>query len=477
MQMPVIIIGAGPVGLAAAAHLLARGLTPLVLEAGDSVAANMRKWSHVRMFSPWQYNVDEAAAKLLADSGWQAPNPESYPTGGELVDLYLQPLADRLAPYIRLHTRVIAVSRQGFDKMKSAGRERAPFLVQFTTAGGGEDYVLAQAVIDASGSYANPNPMGAAGVPAAGERAAASRIFYGIPDVLGADRERYAGKRVMVVGAGHSAMNALLALTDLAKEIPGTQATWVVRRANVEKLFGGGEKDGLPARGRLGVELRRLVSAGQFQLVTGFRTTRVALRADGVAVSGETDAGELTLRPVDEVIVATGGRPDLSMLGELRLGLDPAVESPTALAPLIDPNMHSCGTVRPHGEAELRHPEPGFYIVGSKSYGRAPTFLMLTGYEQVRSIAAALVGDWDAARDVRLVLPETGVCSGSGDDGGCCGPTESDSRIFVQLIDDTGPSGSGCCSAPAPGQTPAAASCCSAPAPAERRTATSSCCG
>ncbi len=115
--------------------------------------------------------------------------------------------------------------------------------------------------------------------------------------------------------------------------------------------------------------------------------------------------------PFDEIIATTGFRPDLSLLAELRLDLDPAVESPKALAPLIDPNVHSCGSVPPHGEAELRHPESGAYVVGMKSYGRAPTFLMLTGYEQVRSIAAAIAGDWEAARDVQLVLPETGVCS------------------------------------------------------------------
>src|SRR5215210_1064410 len=116
------------------------------------------------------------------------------------------------------------------------------------------------------------------------------------------------------------------------------------------------------------------------------------------------------------------------MLRELRLGFDPAVEAPTALAPLIDPNLHSCGTVPPHGVDELAHPEPGFYIVGMKSYGRAPTFLLLTGYEQARSVVAALAGDWAAARDVQLDLPETGVCNSNpvaGDEtiaesGGCC---------------------------------------------------------
>ena len=464
MTYPVVVIGAGPVGLAAAAHLLARGLTPLVLEAGAGVAANMRKWSHVRMFSPWKYDVDKAAEALLTEAGWQWPDPEAYPTGGDLVELYLQPLAECLAPYVRTNTRVVTISREGFDKMKTIGREKAPFLVQFAQADGTEDYVLAQAVIDASGSYAKPNPMGAAGVPAAGERDTASRISYGIPDVLGAHRERYAGKRVMVVGAGHSAMNALLALADLAKEVPGTQATWVVRRPSTAQIFGGGENDGLEARGRLGMELRRLVDAGRFQVVTGFHTNRVNLTSDGVIVTGQTHAGELTLRAVDEVIVAAGGRPDLSILSELRLSLDSAVESPTALAPLIDPNFHSCGTVRPHGEAELRHPEPGFYIVGSKSYGRAPTFLMLTGYEQVRSIVAALAGDWDAARDVQLELPETGVCSVGGSGDSCCGTTAPTALLSIDF-GETESTGCGCSTgtggASASAQpTAAARSCC-----------------
>lgn len=472
MQLPVVVIGAGPVGLAAAAHLISRGLTPLVLEAGASVGANMVKFAHVRLFSPWKYNVDKVAGALLAESGWQAPDPESFPTGGDLHKEYLQPLADRLAPYIQLNARVSSVSRQGFDKMKSTGRERAPFLVQFTHGEGVEEYVLAQAVIDASGSYANPNPMGAAGIPAVGERAAASQIFYGIPDVLGADRARYAGKRVMVVGAGHSAMNALLALADLAKEAPGTQGTWVVRRASVAKVFGGGENDGLPARGRLGMELRRLVEAGEFQLVTGFRTTRVALSAGQIVVGGETDAGELTLRPVDEVIVATGGRPDLSILSELRLSLDSTVEAPPALAPLIDPNLHSCGTVRPHGEAELRHPEAGFYIVGSKSYGRAPTFLMMTGYEQVRSVVAALAGDMEAARQVQLELPETGVCSLSPDDGGnnCCSTTVS---VDLPVLGEASSTNCGCSTT----ATATSASSCCTPAAHAQRPAPTSCCG
>lgn len=405
-RLPVVVIGGGPVGLAAAAHLIARGEEPLVFEAGTRVGANIREWGHVRLFSPWQYVVDSASRSLLEAQGWTAPSGCGYPTGDELVERYLEPLAatPELAPRIRLGARVESVSRLGFDKMKTAGRETAPFLVQVRTADGREEAVVARAVVDASGTWQRPNPLGASGVPAAGERAVADRVFYGIPDILGRHRERYAGRRVAVVGSGHSAFNALLDLVALADEAPGTEITWVVRRASLDRVFGGGANDALAARGELGARMRERVESGAVRVVTGFKLVEIR---EGVVLVGEDGA----LPPVDEVIATTGFRPDLSILGELRLGLDPAVESPTALAPLIDPNVHSCGTVRPHGAEELKHPEEGFYIVGMKSYGRAPTFLLLTGYEQVRSVAAALAGDWTSAREVHLELPETGVCS------------------------------------------------------------------
>jgi hypothetical protein len=127
------------------------------------------------------------------------------------------------------------------------------------------------------------------------------------------------------------------------------------------------------------------------------------------------------LPAIDEIISNTGSRPDFSFLREVRLSIDPSLESVSAIADLIDPNIHSCGTVRPHGERELRHPDKDFYIAGSKSYGRAPTFLMATGYEQVRSIVAAIDGDMEAALNVELDLPETGVCSVDLGDSACCG--------------------------------------------------------
>jgi hypothetical protein len=409
--LPVAVIGAGPTGLAAAAQLLARGETPLILEAGPSVGAGVAQWAQVRMFSPWRYAIDSAARALLDASGWQAPDPDHLPTGRELIDQYLQPLAalPQVAPHLRLNARLVAVTRRGFDKLKTDGRERAPFVLRVTHPDGSEPEFLARAVIDASGTSANPNPLGGSGLPALGERALQERIFYGLPDVLGRDRARYAGRRVLVVGSGHSAFNVLLDLATLAEEAAGTELTWAIRRADPERLFGGGNADQLPARGALGGRLRDLLERGRIRLVGDFRTSRLTTTPEGVVVSSETTS----LPPVDQIVAVTGFRPDLAILRELRLDLDPLVESPRALAELIDPNVHSCGSVPPHGAEQLQHPESGFYIVGMKSYGRAPTFLLLTGYEQVRSVVAAIVGDLEAAREVRLVLPATGACSAS----------------------------------------------------------------
>ena len=434
--LPITIIGGGPIGLAAAAHLVERNLPFVVFEAGPRAGHSALAWGHVQLFSPWQYCIDPAATRLLEATGWHAPDPASYPTGRALVEHYLAPLAAHpaIAPHIRLNQRVVAVTRAGFDKLKTEGREQAPFQLHVAGADGAEEIVLAQAVIDASGTYTTPNPLGASGLPAAGERALADRIFYGIPDALGRERARYAGKRVLVAGSGHSAFNAILDLAALAEQVPETSITWVVRRGEMGQAYGGGANDALPARGELGQRIRALVERGVVQLVTGWRTERLERAANGIVVH----AGDQALAPVDEIVVATGLRPDLAMLGELRLGLDPAVEAPTALAPLIDPNVHSCGTVPPHGADELAHPEPDFYMIGMKSYGRAPTFLLLTGYEQARSVVAALAGDWEAARRVELVLPETGVCSGPVAAGGvtssCCGPAIAAPVTAANLI-------------------------------------------
>ncbi|HEX5541814.1 MAG TPA: NAD(P)-binding domain-containing protein [Micromonospora sp.] len=405
-RLPVVVIGAGPVGLAAAAHLHERDLPFYVLEAGASAGATVSEWGHVRLFSPWRYNIDHAARRLLDGVGWAPPDPEVLPTGSELVEEYLQPLAKlpQLAPHIRYGARVTAISRVGVDRVKTAGREQAPFVVRLD---GGEE-MLAAAVIDASGTWRTPNVLGANGLPAIGEEQASALIAeHALPDVLGADRATYAGKHTVVVGAGHSAANTLLALAELAESEPGTRITWAVRGGSIDRALGGGDADALPGRGALGTGLKLLVDSGRIDLVTGFAVQKIEVvdgRAQLTALDGRTLAA-------GRIVSTTGFRPDHSLATELRLDLDPALGCTRALAPLIDPNEHSCGTVRPHGVDELTQPEPNYFAVGMKSYGRAPTFLMATGYEQVRSIAAALAGDWAAARDVQLDLPETGVCS------------------------------------------------------------------
>ncbi|MFJ4407200.1 NAD(P)-binding domain-containing protein [Streptomyces sp. NPDC088910] len=460
---PAVVIGAGPTGLAAAAHLTARGQAVLVLETGPRAAHAVRGWAHVRLFSTWAELTDPAAEELLAPTGWTRPDPAAYPTGGDWAERYLQPLADVLGDAVRYGATVTGVSRVGRDRIVDADRERQPFTVDYVLADGREERVLASAVIDASGTWTLPSPAGANGLPALGERAARDRIAYRVPDLDDPSvRARYAGKRTAVIGSGASAFTALAALADLAEADggTGTHAVWVLRRGLSGSTFGGGTADQLPARGALGLAAKAAVDDGHADAVTGFRTDAVERAADGRVVLVGDDGRRLD--PVDEVVVLTGLRPDLSFLSELRLGLDERLQAPVALAPLIDPNQHSCGTIYPHGHRELAHPESGVYLVGMKSYGRAPTFLAMTGYEQVRSVAAAVAGDLEAADRVELTLPDTGVCGGAGlydeadidadananagQGGGCCAPTPRLVQLGVgapAAVAQEGPAG--CC--------------------------------
>lgn len=424
----VVVIGAGPQGLAAAVHLLERGLEPIVLEQGSGPAASVSEWGHVRLFSEWPELVDAASARLLAAAGMRAPT-SGYPLGSEWVADYLAPLAAALGDRVRYGARVTGVARAGRDLLVDAGRESAPFIVHVSRADGGEERITASAVIDASGSWSTPNPAGADGLPARGETAAAAAglVTYRIPTPD--DLALLADGHTVVVGNGHSALGAIVALARLARTRPGTRVTWALRRDAVGDTFGGGDADRLAARGALGVAARRAVEEGLVELVTGFRTARIDRAGDSVIVTGEDGRA---LDPARRVIALTGFRPDLGILSEVRLDLDVRLQAPRLLAAEIDPNIHSCGTVRATGAAELAHPEPGLYIVGVKSYGRAPTFLALTGYEQVRSVVAALAGDHEAAQRNELEIPETGVCGGAGlfDEpadasgaGGCCAPS------------------------------------------------------
>ncbi|MDQ4213074.1 NAD(P)-binding domain-containing protein [Microbacterium sp. ASV81] len=419
--LPVIVIGAGPVGLAAAANLVERGIDFTILEAGTKVASSIRLWGHTRFFSPWRHLIDPASRRLLEASGWSLAAAEGRAlTGQELVDDYLAPLAElpEIGPRIRYSTKALAVTRVGMDRTRTPGRAAAPFLIRVRHADGRVEEITGRAVIDASGTYTTPNPLSSSGLSPLGADQVSDHIVHALPDVLGADRVRFAGKHTAVVGAGHSAANTLIGLGKLTREEPGTRVTWLIRNPSAIRVSSSAD-DELPERAKLGTRLGRLVSAGIVDVVDSFQIGRLEPAGGGIRVVG-TRRGEPAVVDADLVVAATGFRPDLDMLREIRLELDDIVEAPKRLAPLIDPNLHSCGTVSPHGFQELKHPEQGFFIVGMKSYGRAPTFLLTTGYEQVRSVTAWLDGDLSAASRVQLVLPATGVCSTGDSSGGSC---------------------------------------------------------
>jgi thioredoxin reductase len=421
-QLPVAIIGAGPVGLAAAAHLTLRNQPFILFEAGETVASNILSWKHVRVFSPWRYNIDKAAKQLLLQSGWLSPDEEALPTGSELYETYFKPLANlpSIKHFVHTNSKVIAIGRKNMDKMKSWGREELPFVLQAHHKNKGVQFYESKAVIDASGTWNSPNPIGSGGVFAVGEVESSNRIFYGIPDIAGTFKARYKNKNIAVVGSGHSAINTILELNKLKEEYPGTTIHWILRKDNIRDVYGGQEKDALEARGALGIKIEQMVNDDLVNVYTPFQVQEIRQQAGSLVLIGYQNDKLHALPGIDEIISNTGSRPDFSFLREIRLSISGSLESSAAIAELIDPNIHSCGTVRPHGEKELRHDDEGFYIVGSKSYGRAPTFLMATGYEQVRSVVAAIAGDMNAAGKVELELPQTGVCS-SDKAIACCG--------------------------------------------------------
>lgn len=425
---PVAVIGAGPIGLAAAAELTLRDQSVVVLEAGDAPGWGVRSWSHVRLFSPWSEVVSPAAASLLSEHGWRHPEPTAYPTGAAWVRDYLHPLAEVLGDQVRTGTQVVGVARRDRDLGVDSGRSDQPFVLHLRSTDGHTQRLPAHAVIDASGTVGRPSPLGAEGYPAEHEERLRARIRYGMPDAA-TETARYAGRTTVVVGSGASALTALIALTRAPLHTPDSRVVWVLRRGRIGSSLGGGAADQLPERCALGQRVAQGVAEGQIEVVTGFRTVALREHAGGIELASADGA---VISGVDEVVAATGYRPELSFLSEVRLDLDERLQAPRALAPSIDPNVHACGSVAPHGHAVLEQPEGGLYLAGMKSYGRAPSFLALTGHEQVRSIAAALAGDFEGAAAVQLSLPDTGVCGGSG------------------LFDDAPAGADSCCATAAP---------------------------
>jgi thioredoxin reductase len=408
------VIGAGPIGLEAASAALDRGFDVHVFERGE-VGSSLLGWGHVSLFTPWRMNLGPSSAQRLARGGWKAPDGDVAPTGNELVEQYLAPLA-RLAELenrVHLHAQVVGVSRRGLlkgDLIGDSRRRDHPFRLLVRDPGGRESLLHAFALIDASGVYGQPNWAGDGGIPARGELYLAPQMSYQVDDVLDLRRLRYAGKRVLVVGGGASAATAAIELARLAEGAPGTSVLWVTRRSAAE-LFKPIPRDPLTGRQTLYQQARELLEGSSpvvkhaggvvieaFEFNAAKHEYRVTLR--GTAGPGGSE--EMRIETADQVLINTGFGPDNSIYRELQVHECYASRGPMNLsAALMGAGASDCLGTPAFGADVLAHPEPDFYIVGHKSYGRSPHFLLETGYRQVNEVldklAAQLTQDQTAS--------------------------------------------------------------------------------
>ncbi len=392
--MHVAILGAGPIGLDAALAAAQAGLSFTLYESAEDVAANVRAWGHVRLFTPWSMNLSE---RMRARLGASAPQePDVCPTGHELVERALAPVAAQpdVAAALRVGTRVVAVSRAGLvksDEIGTGARSGHPFRLLVRDAQG-ERVEQADVVLDCTGTYGNPNPTGDGGIPAPGESALADRIVRAIPDVEG-QPERWRGRAVLVVGSGHSAQTAVRDLERLAAIYPGTRVTWVVRspKGRIAPI----EDDPLEGRARLTERADVLLAGGSPHVwaLPGFVVDELQPVEDGVAAVLRDGRGTRRRVQADEVVSLTGSVGDPSVYRQLQVHECWATSGPMKLAAtLLGTSGADCLAQTSHGVDVLKSPEPGFYMLGSKSYGRNNTFLLRVGYDQVREVFEALAG-------------------------------------------------------------------------------------
>lgn len=388
------VIGAGPIGLEAALAALDRGLDVHVFERGE-VASHPRAWGHVRMFTPWRMNLGPRSLAHLSAAGWSPPEPESHPSGREYVERCLEPLAKlpELQERIHTHAQVVHVGRRGLLKGDATGRAEQPFRLLVRDAGGRENFLHAYAVIDASGVYGQPNWAGDGGIPARGELYLAPQMSYHPDDVLDLRRERYAGKRTAVIGAGPSAATVARDLATLAGEAPETRVVWITREP-AAGLFAEDEGDPLAERRALFARARELVRGADPAVVhVG------GARVEGIEYNSATHryrlnlaAGEQPrLEEADQVIVNTGYGPDTSLYRELQVHECWATRAPIRLGEALRAHAPAAGIDL------LSHPEPGFYILGHKSHGKSGDFLLETGFRQVAEVIEKLAGERAAA--------------------------------------------------------------------------------
>ncbi|HTO90303.1 MAG TPA: hypothetical protein VMJ70_04165 [Candidatus Sulfotelmatobacter sp.] len=393
------IVGAGPIGLETAFAALDAGFDVHVFERGE-VAEHLIAWGHVRMFTPWRMNLGPRTLEHLKRSGWQAPDPDVCPTGLELAERALQPASQLLEirDRVHAHSQVVHMGRRGGKKGEPAdraARRQLDFRLLVRDAGGRENFLHAHSLVDASGIYGQPNWAGDGGIPARGELYLAPQLSYHVDDVLGLRRERYAGKRALVIGGGLSAATVVRDLAKLANEVEGGSVAWITRRP-LEALYAIDAGDPLPEHRVLMEQARALLRGSDARVghVGG-------VCVEGIEFNSATHRYRLVLRGADrnlaeegdQVIVNTGFGPDNAIYRELQVGESHLTRGPAKLAAVLlsaGGSSADCHDVPPIGVETLSNPEPGFFILGNKSYGRINTFLLETGYRQAGDVIAAL---------------------------------------------------------------------------------------
>ncbi len=403
-QPHIAILGAGPIGLDAALCALDEGFTVTLYEAAAHVAGNVRRWGHVRLFTPWEMNLSQRMRQHLAALGVTLPERGAILTGAEFCDLALEPLArlPQLAPCLRLGTRVIEIGREGVpapEALASPVHARRPFRLRVSdereegeaAAAARERIERADLVIDATGLFGHPNTLGDGGIPAPGERALGGRIDRFLPD-FERDAGAWGGRAILLAGAGHSAQTAACALARLAAEHPGTRVFWVLRSPNPD--FGVRADDPLPERSALAARARDLVAFASDALVpyTGSVVQGLAEKGSRIEVTLRRTTGEERLE-VDRVLSLTGGVGDFRLYRELDMHESDASAAPLAVPPaLVDDGAGDGPESAGPGGRAIMNPEPNFFVLGAKSYGRGATFLLRTGYAQVDELFAELSG-------------------------------------------------------------------------------------
>jgi len=412
MTRHIAILGAGPTGLEAALAADEAGLSFTVYETSPGVGGNVRSWGHVRLFTPWSMNVSPRARAALEARGLGAPGGEACPTGHELVDRVFDPIAalPGIAPRLRLGTRVAEIGREGLlksDEIRTGRRSAAAFRLLVQEADGTEHVEHADVVLDCTGTYHNPNAMGIGGIRAPGESSVEEHVVRHIPDFeaprLEAPSTReplgWAGQRILLVGAGHSAQTAARDLARLVEREPDTVVTWVIRGERA--TFGAVPDDPLPARDTLVRTARALASDdGPFDVRKGRSVHALEGSREGVVVTLRRMDGDVETVTVDRIISLTGAVGEAHMYRQLQVHECYATSGPMRLAAaLLSSGAADCLAQESHGVDTLRNPEPDFFILGSKSYGRNNTFLMRVGWEQVEDVfellgsVPATVGD------------------------------------------------------------------------------------